>query len=65
MAEHPDPIPGELLRLWRQSHRLSAQQVALAVGVSRRRIRQWEDGVPTPRAAQRYMDAITRIGAAR
>lgn len=65
MAEHHDPIPGELLRVWRQSHRLSAERVARAIGVSRRRIRQWEDGVPTARATQRYMDAITRLAAAR
>jgi len=65
MAEHPDPVPGELLRLWRQSHHLSAERVARAVGVSRRRVRQWEDGVPTARAAQRYMDAITRLGSSR
>lgn len=65
MAENPDPLTGADLRTWRQSLRLSAEQVSRAAGVSRRRIRQWEDGTPTPRAAARYLAAVTQARAER
>jgi transcriptional regulator with XRE-family HTH domain len=38
-----------LLRIWRESHQLSREQVAAVAGVSRQTVENWEKGQSTPR----------------
>jgi len=61
-----DPSSGMALRLERVARRLSAREVAEAVGVSRQRVYEWERRArPPDTARKRYLSAVAQLDTAR
>lgn len=61
-----DPRSGMALRLERVARRLSAREVADAVGVSRQRVYEWERRARPPATARlRYLSAVAQLDTAR